>query len=104
MSHEEKLLCHSPKFTNHAEIYNSFKLSQVLTLELSQCRKRLPRVIAFFPQASRSAGRCQHRLPPTRKHPVFVLACPTRPSCAGTRPQEVCRIDFAFKAFDCLLK
>ena len=29
------------------------------------------------------------RLPPTRKRPVFVLARPTRPSCAGARlPQE----------------
>ena len=32
-------------------------------------------------------GRCQQRLPQTQKRPVFVLARPTRPTCAGALPQ-----------------
>ena len=37
------------------------------------------------------AGRRPQRLLLTRKRHVFVLACPTRPSCAGELPQEVGR-------------
>ena len=54
-----------------------------LTLELSQYRKSR----STFP--SKRAGRCPQRLPPTRKRPVFVLARPTRPSCAGALLQEL---------------
>ena len=58
----------------------STKHPNPLTVELSQYRKS-GTLVACFPQASRSRA----------ARPVFVLARPTRPSCAGARPQELGR-------------
>ena len=54
-----------------------------LTLELSHYRKRSSIYSSSEPVAARSAD-----LPRWKRH-VFVLARPTRPSCAGARPQEL---------------
>ena len=48
----------------------------------------IARVVDVF---LKRACRCQERLQQTRKRPVFVLACPTRPSSAGERPEELCK-------------
>ena len=47
----------------------------------------IARVIARFLMR---ACRGPQRLQPTQNSAVFVLARPTRPSCAGARPQEHC--------------
>ena len=70
------------------EIYKPLKT--VMTFELSQYLK------GFFLKRD---GRCQHRLPPTWKLLVFVLARQTRPSCAwlSERCQKSLAKDFAVK-------
>ena len=71
---------HDLIFTNHSSIY-----------ELSMYR--------ILKQTCRGP----ERLLPTRKRPVFVLARPTRLSCAGTLPQEL-SYSFCRQTFYCLLE
>ena len=56
------------------------------TLELSQYCKRGS---TFSSSVRVSGGHSPHRLHTTWQRPVFVLARPTRPSCAGALTQEL---------------
>ena len=75
ISHEKKSDLSRPKF------YEAY----FLTLELSQCRKSG----SMFSSSEQVAARSDCRR--LFKHPVFVLAPPTRASRAGERPQGLGR-------------
>ena len=61
--------------SSRPDIY-TLVIKTFLTVELSQYRKSGSTFSSSEPVAARS-------------DPVFVLARPTRPSCAGARPQEL---------------
>ena len=94
---KQQLLAHSMEFSFPMK-KKSFVTARYLqsnktflTVELSQYRKSESTFPSSEPVAARSDCR---RLGPAAtsadsETPVFVLARPTRPSCAGARPQEL---------------